>query len=96
MDAVAESRRGIPWVSTINQSDSARVWRMSRPTRDGTAEPVSRNRVLRRERGQGKNTFPVTCLKENLNASKSSEHPSSKGEKLSKRLGVIRNIGYKD
>ena len=26
---------------------------MSRLTRDGTAEPVSRDRILRRERGQG-------------------------------------------
>ena len=28
--------------------------RMSRLTRDGTAEPVSRDQILRRERGQGK------------------------------------------
>ena len=37
---------------------------MSRLTRDGTAEPVSRDQILRRERGQGKNSFPVqltTC-----------------------------------
>ena len=27
---------------------------MSRLTRDGTAEPVSRDQILRRERGQGK------------------------------------------
>ena len=32
---------------------------MSRLTRDGTAEPVSRDQILRRERGQGKNIFPV-------------------------------------
>ena len=32
---------------------------MSRLTRDGTAEPVSRDKVLRRERGQGKIIFPV-------------------------------------
>ena len=30
---------------------------MSRLTRDGTAKPVSRGQILRRERGQGKNTF---------------------------------------
>ena len=30
---------------------------MSRLTRDGMAEPVSRDHVLRRERGQGKNPF---------------------------------------
>ena len=32
---------------------------MSGLTRDGTAEPVSRDEILRRERGQGKNIFPV-------------------------------------
>ena len=37
---------------------SAWVWRMSRLTRDGTAEPVSRNQILRRKRGQGKSIFP--------------------------------------
>ena len=34
------------------------VWRMSRLTRHGTAEPVSRDQILRRERGQGKVHFP--------------------------------------
>ena len=29
------------------------VWRMSRVTRDGTAKLVSRDQILRRERGQG-------------------------------------------
>ena len=33
---------------------------MSRLTRDGTAEPVSRDQILRHERGQGKFYFP--CL----------------------------------
>ena len=33
---------------------------MSRLTRDGTAEPVSRDQFLRRERGQGNIHFP--CL----------------------------------
>ena len=33
---------------------------MSRLTRDGTAEPVSRDQILRRERGQGKNHFPCS------------------------------------
>ena len=33
---------------------------MSRLTRDGTAEPVSRDQILRRERGQGKLNF--SCL----------------------------------
>ena len=32
---------------------------MSRLTRDGIGEPVSRDRVLRRERGQGKKTFSL-------------------------------------
>ena len=32
---------------------------MSRLTRDGTAEPVSRDQILRRERGQGNTPFPV-------------------------------------
>ena len=31
---------------------------MSRLTRDGTAEPVSRDQILRRERGQGRIRFP--------------------------------------
>ena len=32
---------------------------MSRLTRDGTAEPVSQDQILRRERGQGIIHFPV-------------------------------------
>ena len=42
---------------------------MSRLTRDGTAETVSRDQILRRERGQGKFIFPVqltTCRMGNL------------------------------
>ena len=31
---------------------------MSRLTRDGTAEPVSRDQILRRERRQGNTNFP--------------------------------------
>ena len=34
---------------------------MSRLTRDGTAEPVSRDQVLRRERGQGNTHFPCSA-----------------------------------
>ena len=34
---------------------------MSRLTRDGTAEPVSRGQILRREQGQGNNNFPFTA-----------------------------------
>ena len=33
---------------------------MSRPTRDGTAEPVSRDQILRRERRQGDVYFPCS------------------------------------
>ena len=32
---------------------------MNRLTRDGTAEPVSRDQILRRERGEGKIIFPL-------------------------------------
>ena len=34
---------------------------MSRLTRDGTAEPVSRDEILRRERGQGNSHFPCSA-----------------------------------
>ena len=34
---------------------------ISRLTRDGTAEPVSRNQILRRERGQGNIFFPCSA-----------------------------------
>ena len=34
---------------------------MSRPTRDGTAEPVSRDQILRRERGQGNIHFSCSA-----------------------------------
>ena len=37
--------------------DSAWVLRMSGLTHDGTTEPISRNQICRRERGQGKKTF---------------------------------------
>ena len=35
-------------------TDSVSVWRISRLMRDGTAEPVSRDQIVLRERGQGK------------------------------------------
>ena len=35
---------------------------MGRLTRDGTAEPVSRDQILRRERGQGNIIFPVQLI----------------------------------
>ena len=34
---------------------------MSRLTRDGTAEPISRDEILRRKRGQGKIIFPCSA-----------------------------------
>ena len=34
---------------------------MSRLTRDGTAEPVSRDQILRRQRGQGNINFPCSA-----------------------------------
>ena len=34
---------------------------MSRLTRDGTAEPVSRDQILRHERGQGNIDFPSSA-----------------------------------
>ena len=42
---------------------------MSRLTRDGTAEPVSRDQIVRHERGQGNTIFPIqltTCRTGNL------------------------------
>ena len=37
---------------------------MSRLTRDGMAEPVLRDQILRRERGQGKVNFPCSAFHE--------------------------------
>ena len=37
---------------------------MSRLTRDGTTEPVSRDQILRRERGQGNTNFPGSAYHE--------------------------------
>ena len=37
---------------------------MSRLTRDGTAEPVSRYQIIRRERGQGNTYFPCSADRE--------------------------------
>ena len=39
---------------------------MSRLTRDGKAEPVSREQILRRERGQGNIHFPCSADHEGL------------------------------
>ena len=40
---------------------SVNVWRMTRLTRDGTAEPVSRDQILRRVRGLGDIHFPCSA-----------------------------------
>ena len=43
-------------ITTFNRLKSIkyRVWRMRGLMRDGTAEPISRDQILRREPGQGK------------------------------------------
>ena len=48
---------GIPQVSTISSLNM----KMSRLTPDGTAEPVSRDQILRRMRGQGNTDFPCSA-----------------------------------
>ena len=40
------------------------VWRMSRLTRNWTVKPVSRDEILRRERGQGNIIFPCSAIHE--------------------------------
>ena len=60
METVAESGKG-GVESRKYAPDLAWVWRMSRLTRDGTAEPNSRDQTLRRERGQGKSYFPCSA-----------------------------------
>ena len=52
VDSVAENGRNHV-VIKYQVDDSVVLWRVSRLTRDGTAELVSRDQVLRRERGQG-------------------------------------------
>ena len=48
MDAAAEIRR-----KPVSKTRFSPSMEMSRLTRDGTAEPVSRDQILRHERGQG-------------------------------------------
>ena len=45
----------------LHGGQSAWVWRMSRLARDGTAEPVSRDQILRHVRGQGNIIFPCSA-----------------------------------
>ena len=58
MDTAAEVGRN---PVTEKVSDSPRVWRMSRLKRDGTAESVSRDKILRRQQGQGNFNFPCSA-----------------------------------
>ena len=61
VDGICGRLRG-KWEESREQApESARVWRTSRLTRDGTAEPVPRGQILRRERGQGNVYFPCSA-----------------------------------
>ena len=58
---IMNGRRSGTWENSRKQDlDSVWSMEMSRLTRDGTAEPVSRGQIFRRERGQGIIYFP--CL----------------------------------
>ena len=57
MDAAAELGRNPVSVST----GLSLSMEMSRLTRDGTAEPVSQDQNLRRERGEGNINFPCSA-----------------------------------
>ena len=59
MYATADIGRNL--VSKHHIDDSARVWRMSRLTRDRTAKPVSRGQILRRARKQVNIHFPSSA-----------------------------------
>ena len=63
--------------ASVQSNATAELWRnpiskhqiqpeyiyISRPARDGTAEPVSRDQILRRERGQGNIHFPCSAAR---------------------------------
>ena len=49
------------WSPVSKHQNSGWVWRTSGLTRDGTTEPNSRDKTLRRERGQGKFRFPCSA-----------------------------------
>ena len=53
IDAVTESERD----PVSKHQIYSLLWRRSGLTQDGTAEPVSRDQILRRERGEGKHIF---------------------------------------
>ena len=56
-------RSGIREKSRKQALDSAWSMEMCRLTRDGTAEPVSRDQILRHERGQGIIYFPYSSTR---------------------------------
>ena len=56
MDAAAELRR-----NPVSKHQIQPEYGMSRLTREGTAEPASRDQFLRRERGQGNINFPSSA-----------------------------------
>ena len=56
MNAAAELGR-----NPVSKHQIQPEYEMSRLTRDGTPEPVSRDQILRRERGQGKIIFPCSA-----------------------------------
>ena len=59
MDAAAEIGR-----NPVSSTRFSLNMKMSRLTRDGTAEPVSRDQILRRERRQGNIAFPCSADRE--------------------------------
>ena len=83
MDAAAEIGRN-PRVSTRFSLSGER---MSTLTRDGTAEPVSRGPILRRERGQGNIIFPFPADYEQ------DRQPYSVDRNSTKELTPLRKSG---
>ena len=57
MGAVAELRRN----PVVSKPQIQPEYEMSRLTRDKTAEPISRDQILRRERGQGNINFSCSA-----------------------------------
>ena len=61
IDAIADSGRKERSLYLVNNNQIyPEMWRMGELTRDGTAEPVSRDQIVRHERGHGNIHFP--CL----------------------------------
>ena len=56
MDAAAELGR-----NPVSKTRFSLNIEMSRLTRDGTAEPVSRDQIIRRKQGQGNIHFPCSA-----------------------------------